>query len=164
LDVKRSDTVHDVKPKIESVKGIPIDNQDVTIWEREMFDDDQLSLYNIKSRSIILLQLRITPPQTPTRVACVFARAPGSSSSQDHPPTSPELRDLVVARQDAQPPPPPPPPTTTPAEDADINTQLNYIKKLLQKGRIFLVVPLDEDDDDDDKRRRRSSRRRSSGY
>jgi hypothetical protein len=44
-----------------------------------------------------------------------------------------------------------PAPTTNPAEDADINTQINYIKKLLQKGRRFLIVPLDEDDDDDDK-------------
>ncbi len=50
LAVKRSDTVHDVKSKIESIKGVPIDDQDLTIWEREMFDDDQLSLYNIKSK------------------------------------------------------------------------------------------------------------------
>ena len=49
----------------------------------------------------------------------------------------------MVARQDA------PPPPTTQAEDADINTQINYIKKLLHKGRRFLIVPLDEDDDDD---------------
>ncbi|MFM7988397.1 MAG: hypothetical protein ACKPKO_54705, partial [Candidatus Fonsibacter sp.] len=32
-----------------------------------------------------------------------------------------------------------PAPTTKPAEDADINTQINYIKKLLQKGRDFLL-------------------------
>ena len=41
LAAKRSDTVHDVKTKIESVKGVPIDDQDLTIWEREMFDNDQ---------------------------------------------------------------------------------------------------------------------------
>ncbi|MFM7980470.1 MAG: ubiquitin-like protein, partial [Candidatus Fonsibacter sp.] len=35
------------------------------------------------------------------------------------------------------------------SNDADHNTQLQYIKKLLDKGKNFLIVPLDDDDNDD---------------
>ena len=63
LEVEESDTLGDVKIKIQAITGIPADQQSLSYnldpW-RKMEDSHTLSDYNIKNESIIYLRLKIT--------------------------------------------------------------------------------------------------------
>jgi hypothetical protein len=150
LTVSKTSTVLDVKTAVMAAGCcIPIASQQLRLGRRIMLDDDPLSLYNIKPGTVLWLERIPAPPALPAPLVQMAPALPAPLVQM-----APALPAPLVQMAPALPAPlvhMAPAPTTNPAEDADINTQINYIKKLLQKGRRFLIVPLDEDDDDDDK-------------
>ena len=65
IGVAKSITVLDVMTVLMDECGVPIANQQLTWGRRVLWDDDPLSLYNIKTWSILWLEKIPTPPALP---------------------------------------------------------------------------------------------------
>lgn len=100
-----SDTILDVKQKVQAQEGIPIDQQKLTFAANQLVDDRTLSYYNIQNQSTldILLKLRggkpviLLYPSAPLDVTVALELSPLWSFSALYPrPPSNKLQQASV--------------------------------------------------------------------
>ena len=71
IDVEPSDTIENVKQKIQDRIGIVIENQRLTYAGKELENNRTLSDYNIQKEAILQVLIEITEPEPPTYKAGV---------------------------------------------------------------------------------------------